>query len=108
MTDSLRRADINDSIDLESLVDVTCVAAVRSGDILALDRIATLPAADRVTHTALVVTKAASADPVTAKALANTGILKRDPAPEGLTALRSISVRERCNTGAHGAALKEI
>lgn len=59
-------------LDFASLAEVICAAAIRSGDILALDKIAELPMSDRALHATMVISKAATADPVIAKVLSDT------------------------------------
>ena len=59
-------------LDFALLAEVMCAAAIRSGDILALDRIAELPASDRAMHATMVISKAATADPAIAKVLTDT------------------------------------
>lgn len=62
----------DDSLSLEDLTTVMSAAAIRSGDMLALDRIADLPASDRALHATVVLSKSASADTVIARVLTTT------------------------------------
>ncbi|SEI14427.1 hypothetical protein [Paraburkholderia hospita] len=59
-------------LDLATLAEVICAAAIRSGDLLALDKIAELPVSDRAMHATMVISKSAGADPDIARVLTET------------------------------------
>ncbi|WP_157649442.1 hypothetical protein [Burkholderia ubonensis] len=62
----------NAPLDFAMLAEVMCAAAIRSGDLLMLDRIAELPMSDRAMHATMVISKSATADPDIAKVLTET------------------------------------
>ena len=61
-----------DGLSLEDLTQILCAAAIRSGDMLELDRLAEMPATQRVVHATQILSKSASADPWIAKVLSDT------------------------------------
>jgi hypothetical protein len=63
------------AIDFESLTEVMCAAAIRSGDLLALDRLADMQPSDRVLHATKIITQAAAADPWIAKVLSKSSAI---------------------------------
>ncbi len=62
----------NAPLDFALLAEVMCAAAIRSGDLLALDKIAELPMSDRAMHATMVISKSATADPDIARVLTDT------------------------------------
>lgn len=62
----------DETLDLSDLVEVLCAAAVRSGDILELDKLADMPPAQRVVHATQVLSRSAGLDPWIAKVLNQT------------------------------------
>lgn len=62
----------SDQLDFTALTEVMCAAAIRSGDLLELDKIADLPRSDRAMHATVVISRAATADPAIARVLTDT------------------------------------
>ncbi|HGO6128546.1 hypothetical protein ACN8ZM_41085 (plasmid) [Burkholderia aenigmatica] len=62
----------NEPLDFAMLAEVMCAAAIRSGDLLRLDKIAELPMSDRAMHATMVISKSAAADPDIARVLTET------------------------------------
>ncbi|HDR9034192.1 TPA: hypothetical protein QDB07_001661 [Burkholderia vietnamiensis] len=62
----------NAPLDFAMLAEVMCAAAIRSGDLLRLDKIAELPMSDRAMHATMVISKSATADPDIARVLTET------------------------------------
>lgn len=60
-------------VDLQDLSEILCAVAIRTGDFLSLDVIATMSPLQRVIHAVKTANEALSADPVVAKVLSETG-----------------------------------
>lgn len=68
-------------IDFESLSDVLCALAIRSGDLLELDKIADMAPTERAVRVMMVVSRAAQADPWIAKVLSGidaVGVMRKE------------------------------
>jgi len=62
-------------LNLEQAIDALQTSFIRSGDVLSLDRIADLPAEERLMYVALIASQAGSADECIARALIKTGVI---------------------------------
>ncbi len=76
----------NGILDLECIVEVIEAAAIRSGDMLMLDQIATLASFERVLWVTQIISQAASCDPWIAQALNNI---------EAISSLRAEMLRRK-------------
>ncbi|SOZ17258.1 hypothetical protein [Cupriavidus taiwanensis] len=59
-------------INLEDLSEILCAVAIRAGDFLSLDVLATMSPLQRVMHAVKTANESLSADPVVAKVLSET------------------------------------
>nr|WDE72596.1 hypothetical protein [Cupriavidus gilardii] len=61
------------AVDLEDLSEILCAVAIRAGDFLSLDVLATMSPLQRVVHAVKTANESLSADPAVAKVLSEMG-----------------------------------